>query len=62
MGLDYVSSNKYYSPQVSGELRLIEDVPNRRVEGCCAKEPVEVVEISDSEEETIIENKIPIPI
>ena len=62
LGLDYASSNEYYSPQVAGELRLIEDVPNRGVVGCCAKEPAEVIEISDSEADTIVENEVPIPI
>ena len=54
LGLNYASSNEYYSPQVVGELRLIEDVPNRGVTGCCAKEPVEVIEISDSKADTVI--------
>ena len=54
LGLDYASSNEYYSPQVVGELRLIKDVPNCRVTGCCAKEPVEVIEISDSKADTVI--------
>ena len=62
MGLDYASSNKYYSPQVAGELRLIEDVPNRGATGCCTKEPAEVIEISDSEADTVVENEVPIPI
>ena len=62
MGLEYASSNNYYSPQVAGELHLIEDVPDRGVEGCCAKEPVEVIEISDSKVDTIVENEVPIRI
>ena len=62
LGLDYALSNKYYSPRVVGELRLIEDIPNRGVAGCCAKEPVEVIEILDSEANTIVENEVPIPI
>ena len=60
--LDYTSSDNYYSPPVTGELHLIEDVLNRRVEGCCTKEPAEVIKISDSEADTIVENEILIPI
>ena len=62
LGLDYASSDNYYSPQVAGELHLIKDVPNHGVEGCCTKEPAEVIEISDSEVDTIVENEVLIPI
>ena len=62
MGLEYASSDDYYSPQVVGELRLIEDVPDCGVGGCCLEEPVEVIEISDSEADTIVENEVPIRI
>ena len=62
LGLKYASLDDYYAPPVTGELRLIEDIPNRGVEGCCVKEPAEVIEISDSEVDTIMENEVPIPI
>ena len=62
MGLEYASSDDYYSPQVAGELCLIEDVPDCGVAGCCVKELAEVIEISDSEVDTIVENNVPIRI
>ena len=62
LGLEYTSSDDYYSPPVTRELCLIEDVPNCGAEDCCMKEPTAVIEISDSEVDTIVENEIPIPI
>ena len=63
--LEYASDNKYRTPLmgVLRELRLIEDVLDQVAgpsssRGCCLEQPI----ILSDEEETVVENKVPIPI
>ena len=60
--LEYTSSDEYETPPM-GEIHLIEDVPNSAGPlNCCGHSLEEAIEVSDNKEESVVENKVPIPI
>lgn len=63
--LEYASNEEYQTPPmgVLRELCLIKDIPNcAGPSNCCGCSQEEAIEVLDDEVETVVKNKVPIPI